>query len=103
MRLLGESNSTVSVAWIESSSTSLIAQCSSGFTFCLGVGGGYSKFAGRDISRALAKMSFDPDDLKITRVDDLDEKQIKVLQDWISTFEEKKQYPIVGRLDKKKV
>jgi hypothetical protein len=47
-------------------------------------------------------MSFDPDDLNNTRVDDLDEKQILVLQDWITTFEEKKLYPIVGRLDKAK-
>jgi hypothetical protein len=71
-------------------------------SFLAGAGGGYNKFAGRDISRALAKMSFDPDDLNNTSVDDLDEKQIKILQDWIATFEEKKQYPIVGRLDKTK-
>lgn len=62
--------------------------------------GGYSKFAGRDISRALAKMSFEPADLADTSVDDLDEKQKKVLSDWITMFEEKKLYPIVGRLKK---
>lgn len=65
-----------------------------------GAGGGYNKFAGKDISRALAKMSFDPEDLANANVDDLEEKQIKVLDDWIKTFEEKKGYPIVGRLKK---
>jgi membrane-associated progesterone receptor component len=65
-----------------------------------GAGGGYNKFAGRNISRALAKMSFDPDDLSNTNVDDLDEKQIKVLNDWIKTFEERKGYPVVGRIKK---
>mmetsp|Transcript_15303 Transcript_15303/g.42445 ORF Transcript_15303/g.42445 Transcript_15303/m.42445 type:complete len:295 (+) Transcript_15303:121-1005(+) len=62
--------------------------------------GGYNKFAGRDISRALAKMSFNPADLENTNTDDLEEKQKKVLDDWIKTFEEKKGYPIVGNLRK---
>lgn len=65
-----------------------------------GAGGGYNKFAGRDISRALAKMSFAPEDLESTNVDDLEDKQRKVLQDWIDTFEVKKGYPIVGTLGK---
>ncbi|KAL3910382.1 MAG: hypothetical protein SGILL_007713 [Bacillariaceae sp.] len=65
-----------------------------------GAGGGYNKFAGRNISRALAKMSFDPEDLSSTKTDDLEEKQIKVLNDWIKTFEERKGYPIVGRIKK---
>jgi hypothetical protein len=45
-------------------------------------------------------MSFEPDDLSNTSIDDLDEKQKKVLADWITMFEEKKLYPIVGRLKK---
>ena len=65
-----------------------------------GAGGGYNKFAGRNISRALAKMSFDPEDLSNTKTDDLDEKQVKVLNDWIKTFEERKGYPIVGKIKK---
>lgn len=65
-----------------------------------GPGGGYNRFAGKDVSRALAKMSFDPADMENTSVDDLEEKQKKVLDDWIKTFEEKKGYPIVGRLKK---
>ncbi|KAG7367773.1 cytochrome b5-like heme/steroid binding domain containing protein [Nitzschia inconspicua] len=65
-----------------------------------GSGGGYNKFAGRDISRALAKMSFDPEDLQNTNIDDLTDKQRKVLDDWIETFQTKKGYPIVGTLGK---
>jgi len=65
-----------------------------------GPGGGYNKFAGRDISRALAKMSFNPEDLEDANVEDLNEKQLKVLEDWINTYEVKKCYPIVGRLGK---
>lgn len=60
--------------------------------------GGYNKFAGRDVSRALAKMSFDPADLENTSTDDLDEKQKKVLADWVKTFEGRKGYPIVGKI-----
>lgn len=63
-----------------------------------GEGGPYNKFAGKDVSRALAKMSFDLEDLENTDISDLSEKQLKVLDDWCKTFEEKKQYPCVGRL-----
>jgi hypothetical protein len=45
-------------------------------------------------------MSFDPADLMSTNTDDLTEKQKKVLDDWINTFEVKKGYPIVGNLGK---
>eukprot|EP00934_Nitzschia_sp_Nitz4_P007407 Nitzschia sp. Nitz4//scaffold58_size112336//36048//38913//NITZ4_004026-RA/size112336-processed-gene-0.63-mRNA-1//1//CDS//3329554968//7397//frame0 len=65
-----------------------------------GAGGGYNRFAGKDVSRALAKMSFDPADVENTSVDDLEDKQKKVLADWIKTFEERKKYPIVGKLEK---
>lgn len=64
-----------------------------------GPGGPYEKFAGRDVSRALAKMSFAKEDLENTDISDLTEKQMKVLDDWIRTFEEKKMYPVVGRLE----
>jgi len=60
----------------------------------------YEKFAGRDVSRALAKMSFDPADLENTDVSDCTEKQRKTLDDWIKTFEERKLYPIIGKLEK---
>jgi len=65
-----------------------------------GPDGPYHRFAGKDVSRALAKMSFDPKDLDNTDISDLTEKEIKVLDDWCTTFEEKKLYPIVGRLQK---
>ena len=45
-------------------------------------------------------MSFKPEDLENPNVDDLDEKQLKILDDWIKTFEVKKGYPIVGSLGK---
>jgi len=65
-----------------------------------GKDGPYNRFAGRDVSRALALMSFDPKDVENTDITDLAEKQVKVLKDWMKTFEEKKGYPVVGRLDK---
>lgn len=68
-----------------------------GVTF-YGSGGPYQKFAGKDASRALAKMSLDEADLTDSSVSDLTEKQLATLNDWIKTFEEKKSYPIVGRL-----
>ena len=61
---------------------------------------GYHRFAGKDASRALAKMSFDPADTENTDTSDLDEKQLKTLADWIKTFQDRKGYPIVGRLGK---
>jgi membrane-associated progesterone receptor component len=63
-----------------------------------GPGCGYNRFAGRNASRALAKMSFAPEDLENTSVSDLEEKQKKVLADWVKTFEERKGYPVVGKL-----
>jgi membrane-associated progesterone receptor component len=65
-----------------------------------GKGGPYQRFAGKDASRALALMSFDPKDVENTDISDLDEKKVKVLMDWVKTFEEKKGYPVVGKLHK---
>ena len=45
-------------------------------------------------------MSFSPEDLESSSVEDLDEKQKKILNDWVKTYEEKKCYPIIGRLGK---
>mmetsp|Transcript_5861 Transcript_5861/g.13029 ORF Transcript_5861/g.13029 Transcript_5861/m.13029 type:complete len:255 (+) Transcript_5861:198-962(+) len=70
-----------------------------GVTF-YGPEGSYHRFAGKDASRALALMSFDPGDLENTSVDDLDEKKRKTLDDWVKTFTERKGYPVVGRLGK---
>lgn len=60
----------------------------------------YNGFAGRDASRALALMSLDPKDAMNPDISDLDEKKIKVLNDWIKTFGERKKYPVVGTLQK---
>lgn len=63
-----------------------------------GKDGPYALFAGRDVSRALAKMSFSPEDLNNSDLSDLDEKQQKTLNDWSEKFENVKKYPIVGHL-----
>lgn len=63
-----------------------------------GKGGPYELFAGRDVSRALAKMSFLPEDLNNSDLSDLDEKQQKILNEWAEKFENVKKYPIVGDL-----
>mmetsp|Transcript_24898 Transcript_24898/g.31737 ORF Transcript_24898/g.31737 Transcript_24898/m.31737 type:complete len:165 (+) Transcript_24898:318-812(+) len=60
----------------------------------------YNRFAGKNASRALAKMSFDPADTENTDTSDLTDKEKKVLDDWVKTFEERKGYPIVGVQEK---
>ncbi|MFX6571571.1 cytochrome b5-like heme/steroid binding domain-containing protein, partial [Acinetobacter baumannii] len=58
-----------------------------------GPGGAYALFAGKDATRALAKMSKSEEDV-IPSIDGLSEKEIGVLIDWEKKFEAK--YPIVG-------
>ncbi|EEF38734.1 membrane steroid-binding protein 2 [Ricinus communis] len=60
-----------------------------------GPGGPYAKFAGRDASRALALLSFDPKDLT-GNLEGLSESELEVLQDWEYKFMEK--YVKVGQL-----
>ncbi|XP_062165462.1 probable steroid-binding protein 3 [Alnus glutinosa] len=60
-----------------------------------GPGGPYALFAGKDASRALAKMSKNDEDVSPT-LDGLSEKEIEVLNDWEKKFEAK--YPVVGRV-----
>ncbi|TQD75773.1 hypothetical protein C1H46_038670 [Malus baccata] len=52
-------------------------------------------FAGKDASRALAKMSKNDEDITAS-LDGLTEKEIGVLTDWEKKFEAK--YPVVGRV-----
>ncbi|XP_071723942.1 probable steroid-binding protein 3 [Rutidosis leptorrhynchoides] len=59
-----------------------------------GPGGSYEMFAGKDASRALAKMSKNDEDIS-PNLDGLTEKEITVLNDWEKKFEAK--YPVVGR------
>ncbi|KAE8722438.1 Membrane steroid-binding protein 2 [Hibiscus syriacus] len=61
-----------------------------------GRGGAYSMFTGRDASRALAMLSFKPEDLT-GNLEGLSAEELGVLDDWESKFIEK--YPVVGRLD----
>jgi membrane-associated progesterone receptor component len=57
--------------------------------------GPYSLFAGRDATRALSLMSFDPNDL-VGDLEGLSPDDLEVLQDWEEKFKER--YPRVGRL-----
>jgi membrane-associated progesterone receptor component len=52
-------------------------------------------FAGRDATRALALMSFNPNDL-IGDLEGLGPDDLEVLQDWEEKFKER--YPRAGRL-----
>lgn len=60
-----------------------------------GPGGPYALFAGRDASRALALMSFDPNDLT-GNIEGLEPSELEVLQDWEYKFQEK--YAKVGQI-----
>ncbi|MBA0811666.1 hypothetical protein Gohar_003542, partial [Gossypium harknessii] len=60
-----------------------------------GPGGAYAMFAGKDASRALAKMSKNEEDV-CPNLDGLSEKEMDVLNDWVKKFEAK--YPVVGRV-----
>lgn len=60
-----------------------------------GSGGPYAMFAGKDASRALAKMSKNEEDVSPS-LDGLSDKEIGVLNDWEKKFEAK--YPVIGRV-----
>ncbi|XP_003516335.1 probable steroid-binding protein 3 [Glycine soja] len=59
------------------------------------LGGPYAMFAGKDASRALAKMSKNDDDISPS-LDDLSDKEIDILNDWENKFQAK--YPVVARV-----
>ncbi|MEM7435469.1 MAG: cytochrome b5-like heme/steroid binding domain-containing protein [Myxococcota bacterium] len=60
-----------------------------------GPGGPYGMFAGKDCTRALAKMSFDEADFTASE-EGLDDSERDQLEDWIETFEGK--YGSIGAL-----
>jgi len=60
-----------------------------------GPGGPYAMFAGKDCTRALAKVSFD-EELFTGDVRDLEAEELEKLDEWIEMFEGK--YRRVGRL-----
>lgn len=63
-----------------------------------GPGEGYHLFAGRDASRALAKMSFENEDLENEDLSDLGFMDKETLQDWVMKFSVYNRYPNVGRV-----
>ena len=58
-------------------------------------GGSYANFAGKEVARALGKMSMDAKDCS-AKVDDLTPEQLKTLEDWEAKLKAK--YPIVGKV-----
>ncbi|KAE9590222.1 hypothetical protein Lal_00027886 [Lupinus albus] len=60
-----------------------------------GPGSPYTMFTGKECSRALALLSFKPGDIN-GNLEDLDESDLAVLEDWEYKFMEK--YPKVGQL-----
>ena len=60
-----------------------------------GPGGPYGMFAGKDCTRALAKMAFDSE-LFTGDIEGLTEDELGKLEEWIETFESK--YRRVGKL-----
>ena len=62
------------------------------------LGGPYSLFAGKDVSRALAKMSFKDEDVNNSDISDLTAEEKKTLEEWEVKFTNVKKYPVVGKL-----
>jgi membrane-associated progesterone receptor component len=60
-----------------------------------GPGGPYGMFAGKDCTRALAKVSFD-EELFTGDIEGLESEELEKLEEWIEMFEGK--YRRVGRL-----
>ncbi|XP_027359308.1 probable steroid-binding protein 3 [Abrus precatorius] len=71
-----------------------IYDVSSGRNF-YGPGGPYAMFAGKECSRALALLSFKPEDIN-GNIEGLDESELAILEDWEYKFIEK--YPKIGQL-----
>lgn len=77
--------------------------CAKGMVFDVdksfyGPDGPYGAFAGKDASRALAKVSLEPADLHNTNLDDLTFNERVTLEEWVAKFEMK--YTKVGYLKK---
>jgi len=75
-----------------------IVDVSYGGTDFYGIGGPYNCFVGNDASRALAKMTFNEEDLSNSDTSDLSPAQLKTLQDWYNKLISK--YPVVGEIIK---
>ena len=55
-------------------------------------------FAGKDVSVALGKMSFDPKDIEDKDVTKLTPEQRSAMLDWYSNLKTNYNYPIVGTI-----
>ena len=63
-----------------------------------GPDGAYRCFAGREATRALAKLSFEESDLSNPKYDDLGPFERDTLQEWIDKFKYYRCYPIIGKV-----
>jgi membrane-associated progesterone receptor component len=63
-----------------------------------GEGAGYHCFAGREATRAMAKLSFEESDLASLKDDDFGPFEKNTLEDWYQKFKYYKSYPVVGRV-----
>lgn len=63
-----------------------------------GAEGAYHCFAGRNASRAMAKLSFDEAELSNPNLTDLGPFEKDTLESWVEKFKYVKQYEIVGKL-----
>lgn len=63
-----------------------------------GEGCSYHCFAGREASRAMAKMSFDEEELSNMNITDLGPFDRNILGDWYEKFKYYKCYPVVGKV-----
>lgn len=63
-----------------------------------GPGAPYNCFAGRNATRAMAKLSFEEEDLANPNVSDLGPFERDTLDGWVQKFMHIKGYPIVGKL-----
>lgn len=73
-------------------------------TKAYGEGKGYHVFVGRDASRALGKSSLKPEDTDVNvswDYSELNEKEMKVLNDWYTFFSNR--YSVMGKVDLPKV
>ena len=63
-----------------------------------GPGNSYNCFAGRESTRAMAKLSFEEEDLSSLREDDFGGFEKQTLEDWYQKFKYYKNYPVMGRV-----
>jgi membrane-associated progesterone receptor component len=62
-----------------------------------GKGNSYNCFAGREASRAMAKFSFDEEDLSNIDISDISPFERDQLDSWVEKYKYYKGYPIVGK------